>query len=458
MNICIIGGGAYGCYAIDAILAKYPSAKITLLDVGNEKIKSEEEIGYFSSIKERMYTGLSHGRFFGFGGTTEKWGGQLLTYTKNDFENPNDFLSDLVILNEKFKSSMLSKFGIQNNFDEKFVHNRLFTKTGVWLSVFKRNFFKHFRIIRREQVSIISNARVISIVSVNRQICKINYLKSGIKQSLTCDFYFLTVGAFETARLLLTSGLIQSEKVYFSDHLSQKTFKIQKSTQIGQDDFAFKMKGFSLITKRLVGEFKNCSFYVHPVFNMGFPFFQSLKEILFKKQFSLNSFLNILRYLPQAISFTWTVLVRRRIFVYKKEWYLYIDIDNPTKESYVRLSDKLDKFGERGLDVIYNIGQNAPEIYNLAKEDVIKYLNKNKIVYELLNEKIDVQNIEDIYHPHNMFGFANMDEYFNAFSNMLFINTGILPRSGGINPTASLFPIIDEFVNYHLKNRIESNS
>jgi hypothetical protein len=455
MNICIIGAGAYGCYTIDALLKKYPESAITLIDVGNSKVKSEKEIGYFSNLKSRLYEGLSDGRFFGFGGTTEQWGGQLLTYTKNDFINPNIFMKDVILLNEKHKETMLHKFNITNNNQENFVTKTLFTKTGVWLSVFNRNFFNFFKIQRRKQVSIISNARVSKIEKdETNKVTKIYFIKDGKEQSLVFDFYFLTAGAFESARILLSSGFIKDKKVDFSDHLSQKVFKINKSTLIGEEDFVFKMKGFSLITKRLIGEFDNCSFYVHPVFNMDFPFFQSLKTILFKKQVTFEAIKNIILNIPQAIGFVWAVVCHRRIYVYKNEWFLYIDIDNPTKESFVELSKEKDKFGINGLEVTYTIAPEAAHVFNKAKEEVLAHLNKNKVDFELLSEEIDVQNAEDIYHPHKMFTYESMEAYFNEYDNMLVVNTGILPRSGGINPTAALLPIIDEFINKKFSKKV----
>ncbi|MDV7140212.1 hypothetical protein R3X28_15070 [Maribacter sp. TH_r10] len=455
MNICVIGSGAYGSYTIDALLNKYPNANITLFDVGDATIKSEKEIGYLSNLKRRIYKGLSDGRYFGFGGATDKWGGQLLTFTKNDFKNPNRFLSDVIKLNEKYKDTMLQKFNITNEHSEKFVTDVLFTKTGVWLSAFNRNFFKIFKIQQRKQVTIISNARV-SHVKTNgdKRITKVYYIKDGIEKSSSFDFYFLTAGAFESARILLSSDIIPEKKVYFSDHLSQKIFKIKKSTYIGKEDFVFKMKGFSLITKRLIGEYNNCSFYVHPVFNMDFPFFQSLKTILFKKQITLQALKNIIISIPQAIGFAWTVLVHRRIYVYKNEWFLYIDIDNPTEDSFISLSKEKDAFGIRGLDVTYSIGEDAAGVYKKAKDEVIGHLTRSKVDFEVLAEEIDVQNTEDIYHPHKMFLYDDMEDYYTEFDNMLLVNTGILPRSGGINPTAALLPLIDEFINEKLINKL----
>ena len=43
--------------------------------------------------------------------------------------------------------------------------------------------------------------------------------------------------------------------------------------------------------------------------------------------------------------------------------------------------------------------------------------------------------------------FEDIDDYFNKYKNMIIFNTGVLPRSGGINPTAALLPLIEEFIN-----------
>lgn len=456
MNICIIGAGAYGSYIINVLLKQHPSSKITLVEVGNSNIRSEKEMGYLSFIKKRIYNGLRNGRYFGFGGTTEKWGGQLLTFSSSDFKNPDPFMSEIIRLNEKHKETVLSRFKLNDNTSDKFVTDRLFIKTGIWLSVFKRNFFKYFNIFKSKQLVIISNARVSKILKEGKVIKQIIYVKDGKDCILTSDYYFLTPGAFESARILLSSGFNSFDKVYFSDHISQKVFKIKKTTQIGNDDFVFKLNKFSLVTKRLIGEYKNNSFYIHPVFNMDFPIFKSLKSLLFSKKISLSIIKDVLLNIPQAFEFFWSILYHKKIYVYKSEWFLYIDIDNPTSDSYVELSIQKDKYGINGLNVNYDIGKEASTIFNYAKNQVLDYLISNNIEFEILTNEIDIDNIEDIYHPHKMFNYNDLPSYFSEYDNMLMINTGILSRSGGINPTAALFPVIEEFIQYHLKSKFES--
>jgi hypothetical protein len=451
MKIAVLGAGTYGSYVINSLLEKYPDSEITLFDVGDKKVKNEQEIGFLSILKKAMYKGLTDGRYFGFGGASDKWGGQLLTYTDNDYANPDGFMQDVILLDKKSKDEMLAKFKIENKFPENHVSDKLFTKTGVWLSAFHRNFFHWFKIDKRKQVTILSHCRVVRLESKDaKTIDAVVYIENGVEKSQSFDYYFLTAGAFESARILLSSGLAQSDKVHFSDHLSQKVFKVRKSTKIGDEDFVFRMRGTSLITKRMVGEVDDCSFYIHPVFNLKFPFFESVKEVLFKHHFEWKYVWNVFKDIPNVIGFAWAVLFLRRMYVMNNEWFLYIDIENPSTKSYVKLTDEKDKFGVPGLDVYYEAGEDAEHIFEAAKEIAIEHLNACGTDYEVLAEKINVQTCEDIYHPYGMFDFKDVNDYYTRWSNMLVVTTGCLSRSGGINPTASMLPVVDDFINEHL--------
>lgn len=452
MRIAVLGAGTYGSYIIDALQKKYSELEITLFDVGDKIVKSEKEIGYYSSLKNAVYKGLTDGRFFGFGGTSVKWGGQLLTYTDNDFKHPDGFMKDVIKIDKLYKDEMLAKFNIENKYLENHVSDELFTKTGVWLSALHHDFFKWFRINKRRSVKILSDSRVVRLESSDgKNIDALVYLQNGSEKKSSFDFYFLTSGAFENARILLSSGLAYGDKVYFSDHLSQKVFKVKKSTVIGDEDFVFRMRGTSLITKRLIGEVDNCSYYIHPVFNLKFPFFESVKEVLFKRHFEWKYIWNVFRDIPNVIGFAWAVLVLRRMYVMNNEWYLYIDIENPTKNSYVSLSTEKDIFGLPGLDVHYFVDKEAEIIYENAKAAAMRHLDACHIDYEVLADKVNVQTCEDIYHPFGMFHFDSAEDYYTRWDNMLLVTTGCLSRSGGINPTASMLPMVDEFINRHFK-------
>lgn len=458
MKIAVLGAGTYGSYVINSLIEKYPEAEITLFDVGDKNVKSEEQIGFYSKLKKAMYKGLTDGRYFGYGGASDKWGGQLLTYTDNDYKNPDAFMQDVIRIDKARKDEMLAKFKIENKFPENHVSEQLFTKTGVWLSALHRNFFHWFKVDKRKQVKIMNHCRVVRLESKNgKDIDAVVYTDGKTEHTATFDYYFLTSGAFESARVLMSSGLLP-EKVHFSDHLSMKVFKIKGSTVIGNEDFVFRMRGTSLITKRMIGEVtnvntdgresaqKDCSYYVHPVFNLKFPFFVVMKEVLFKHHFEFKYILTALKDIPHCLAFAWAVLVQRRMYVMDNEWFLYIDIENPSLDSYISLSKEKDAFGVQGLDVYYDAGKDAEAVFNQAKKDALDHLKKNGVNYEVLAEEINVQTCEDIYHPYAMYDFKNVEDYYTRWNNMLVVTTGCLSRSGGINPTAAMLPVVDEFI------------
>jgi hypothetical protein len=448
MKICVIGAGTYGSYIINSLQNKHPEAEITLFEVGSNQIKSEEEIGYLSKSMKAIYRGLAHGRFFGFGGTSTQWAGQLLTFSKNDFKEPSGFLNEIVDLNIKLKESVLKKFNIKNNYEEIKYPNGISLKTGVWLSFFSRNFYKHFKISKRKNLKIISDARVSHFqINSDNSVSKVFYYQGDIIQESVFDYYFLACGAFEASRVLMQSNVIKSNKVFFSDHIAKKIFKISKGSKIDGLDFAFQIINTSLITRRFVGEIDGVSYYAHPVFNNDFPFFQSLKELMFKRNFSVKAVLNLFKDIPQAMVFIYYVIIKKRIYVKDGEWFLFIDIENPTKTSYVELSDQKDEYGLLGLNVHYEVDERAINIYNHAYKQVKQILINSNTVFEDCFDEIQVDTCEDIYHPYGMFSdYDSVKKYFNEYPNMLVVNTGILPRAGGINPTGAVLPLIDEFI------------
>jgi len=453
-TICIIGAGTYGSY-IANIFSKYPSNyNVIILEVGGDIILNENDIGYTSieSNINHSYAALNKGRYFGFGGSSSKWGGQLLFFDDNDFRNPSAFLRDLIAINKKYKSKVLERFGILNSTISKNTNVRLndhfTTKNGIWLSYFKRNLFKLFRINKKYNIEIISNARVTNIEIKDKKIEKVNYLKNNKKNSISCDFYFLTSGAFETSRILIDSSIIKTSTIKFSDHYSTKLYEIQGPAKFNNFDFTFNFnKDYSLSTNRLVGETDDLSYFIHPIFNQNFLFFQNLKKILFKGEFNFNYIFLLFKDFPFVIKFIYYLLYKRKLYIHKNTWFLQIDIESHTDISNMILSNDYDNFGIRTfrLNTLQNnnLTNSVFKIKNLLKE----FLIENNINFKELNSDPTYLKLEDTYHPYNILSEdSSIEEYYNKYDNLLIVNTGILPRVGGINPTASLFPLIEYFL------------
>lgn len=448
-RIAVLGAGTYGSYTANLLSLVYPHEHIDLYDVGNEHLKDESEMGYLSHIVGAPYEGLQKARFFGYGGASVKWGGQLLTFTENDFAQPTAYMQDIVEIDKRYKDTVLARFGLENRHPEVRVNDHLFTKTGIWLSYFHRNLFKHFGIAKNEKIHLVPNCRITKIQTKDKRVTGFEYIHDGEKKSAHYDQYFLTAGAFESSRLLANSGLGQEENlVPFSDHLSQRAFKVKSGIKMGDIDFRFLVKGASLVTKRFVGEVDAYSFYSQPICNEDFPFFRDLKKLLFGHKLRAGLVLNILKNIPQCIAFAWYMLVLKKMYVYNNEFYLQIDIEAPRESGRMTLNEEKDKFGEKSVNVDLSILPKTGELFTKARAIVKDYLDKNGVVYEELPFSTSAEKYEDVYHPFGMFcDFKSAEDYFTHFENMLVVNTGILPRAGGINSTCAVMPLVEEYIN-----------
>ncbi len=451
MKIAIIGSGAYGSYAASMIAELHPDWEVHIYEVGNHEIKDQDTMGLCSEMIGSPYEALTKGRYFGFGGATAKWGGQILTFTENDFKNPSCYQKEIVELNKKYKRNIFKKVGIENNYVERLLPNGMFTKTGVWLDYFHRNLFKLFKVERYKNVMLHPNYRVTRILLDGKKVKGFEAVNEGKTVTVDgYDRYFLTTGAFETSRILMMSGIQDKTNVEFSDHIVKKVYKIKKGTKVGPVDFRFSIKNFSFITTRIIGEKDGVSFFLYPVFNDEFPFFKNLKKFLFGKK-DLAIVGSILKDIPNCIAFVWDFFVLRKLFVYKNEWYLCLHLENQKGNGRMMLSDKMDKFCQPGLAVDFHINKETEDRFNNLSDMFEEQLKSWGVDYERLHEKVHTEKFEDEYHPFGIYSdFESVDDYFDTYENMLVVHSGVLPRAGGINSTAAAFPLLEEYI----RNRI----
>lgn len=449
-SIAVLGAGTYGSYVIDTLKRAERNSNITLFDVGDESLRNEEEIGYGTNLLGSIYTGLRKGRFFGYGGASGKWGGQLLMFTEKDFSSPSNFMRGIIDLDKKYRDAVFARFRIKNSFEENDLGDSLFSKTGVWLGYFNRNMFNYFK-IKKSSVFIRNHIRVKRLLlnDDKSKIVGLEYVtKTGNVKHAYYDQYFLTAGAFECNRIVLSSNMVDSNSISFSDHLSQRIFQVKGRPIIKGENFQFGLQRTSMITKRIIGEVNGVSFFANPIFNDEFPFFQNLKKILFKNEVSMSVILAVFRDIPSVIAFVWNMVFLHRIYIYKNQWKMFIDIENPSKNCKISLSKDLDQWGVPKLNVSFEVPQEAVDVFSAAKERIGNLLTESGVTFESDSKVISAEKAEDTYHPYGMFlsDSESVEAYFNRYDNLLVVNTGVLPRAGGINTTASCFPLIEEYI------------
>lgn len=447
-TFCILGAGTYGSYVAHLLSEKYKDASILLIEVGDEKIKNEEEIGFYSSNTNEAYNGAKKGRYFGLGGTSSMWGGQLLFFSDLDFPD-NKQMSELVTINNQFKQKVLRRFFTDiPELKELSISKDVFIKKGIWLKFNQRNIFKYFKVDKKTNVKIIKNARAINLQREGNVIKQVTILLDNKTVDIKADFFYITCGAFESIRLLHSSGIIdlKQSSASFSDHISLRCFKILKSKpQIENTDFTFRIHKKSLITTRVVGQLEGTSFYMHPIYNEEFVFFQFLKNLIFKRKFSFRSFLQTGKQFFHLFPFALNYFVSKKLYVYYP-WSLNIDIELDNNDNYIEESDNNDNYGQKGINIHYKIPAKTIDKLIKAKSLMRQLLIKNNIDFEDVVADASAIKLEDIYHPYNLQKHSNFKDAYNPLDNLFVFHTGILQRSGGINPTAAIFCVIEKHV------------
>jgi hypothetical protein len=89
-----------------------------------------------------------------------------------------------------------------------------------------------------------------------------------------------------------------------------------------------------------------------------------------------------------------------------------------------------------------------------TKNDIKKAIDKIKIL--LKDDKLEyldnhtLNNYEDVYHPFGILKFEDINDFKYKYGKIVCFSTAILPRSGSINPTGAILPLIEYIVDEKL--------
>lgn len=468
IKICIIGCGTYGSYLVRGLVEKYgDTVDITVVELGDEKTKSESEIGVTAE------SGASHaaekGRYFGLGGTSARWGGQILFFDERDNPTNQTDWNTIVAINKQYRSAVLKNLLGNIPKIDALLTDKGRGKTGIWLKYTKRNVFKSLNKTLLAPIDLIKNQRVTDFIIENSKIKAILCQNTeGGKIRFDADVFYLTAGAIESCRLLLAlneqQGLITSTDLgkHYGDHLSVELFKIKGHKPVinGINLLPTFLNG-SLITKRLiVADNKYRIGFAHPVFNKEVKIFTSIKRLLFGKQqidFNLKDMIEGFEFL---IRFGFSVLFLKKMYAHRNNWSLQLDIEQAfPNDNSIDLSENRDKYGQKAARMNWKVSVEDKKAIEVIKANLMTVLNKEGIKYSVVYDpNVEATKIEDVYHP---VGFIRMGHDDNAvldtdcrvkgIDNLYHFSTAMFPSAKSINPTAAGFC----FIEHHLERSRE---
>jgi hypothetical protein len=457
--------------------------KVSLIETGNYSADNQDLKLSQPNFLDQEYRGAKLGRVFGLGGTSSKWGGQMIALSKSDFEgNQASFKypwpiddSDIVSYYKTvFKTLGLRDYdnedknicSTQKLISESLLDNIFNLRVSSWIPFKKRNFFKGFK-------STLKNSKLIDVwldcklESLNdgswhnRSIQNLTFVgKDNRKLIVSSKKFVITMGALESSRqiLMLQKNLGSEDKITqsFCDHIS---------VCVGELELGDKNKFYSYfspffkngIMKSLRLELTNNAQSNLGV-NSAFVHFVSepkkgsviylIRSIARKIQgerikFSLKDFSLIKSIKDLIIIAGWRLSKGKLLLSYGNRINVLIDLEQePDMENTIDLSERNElnlswKIRNKDKLSAIKIANNFEKNWNAS--DKLKKIGEIK-----LNSPHDIQtaNYFDVYHPTCSLPFGKnesksiLDINLRAWktSNLYVSSTAIFPRAGSANP------------------------
>lgn len=130
-DVCVIGAGAAGIYLATQLARQ--GCSVVLIEAGPATGIDAGAIGFDALFEAAHYPGATAGRFFGMGGSTSRWGGQLVPHTDLDLRDgapSSDVWSHIVRTVSGKAPQVLRRLGYRNGWDYESCASRLLGQAG----------------------------------------------------------------------------------------------------------------------------------------------------------------------------------------------------------------------------------------------------------------------------------------------------------------------------------------
>jgi choline dehydrogenase-like flavoprotein len=459
-KICIIGCGTFGAYLLRRLLEKSGDrAAITVIEIGNRKIKNESETG-LEAISPNSSV-AKDGRYFGLGGTSARWGGQVLFFDERDNPNGDKTWQEIVRINQRHKHTVLKKLlGENENFDLREDHGNI--KTGIWLKYAKRNMFRRLGKNELKKIRLLPDQRVVDFKMEGKKVAAVVCRSlDGRETAVEADVFYLTAGALESCRLLLAqrekTGLLAGTDLgrNFGDHISTELFTVHNAKPVIDGvDFTPRLHKGSLITQRLIVRTEDGAVgFVHTVFNKDIKAFKFLKELLFGKRSTTVSFAEFVGGVVFLVKFVFHLFFKNKLYVDQNQWSVQLDMEQPVPNgNQLALASQKDRYGEAALQIDWQVSKKDQDAIADVRQQVEQVLKANGLHFKPLYNPASTNNkVEDVYHPvgclrvgRDAGAVVGFDGQVNGVENLYHFSTAIFPSAKSINPSAAVMCFIEE--------------
>jgi GMC oxidoreductase len=432
---------------------------VTVIEIGDEVSKTEEETGLVSESPN--YKSPSLGRYFGLGGTSERWGGHLVFFDERDNRGNDPVWEHIIALNNKHKERVLDQ--LLGPRRPRFSDSGGIFKTGVWLKYGRRNLFKHLSRQQLHSVQLLKNLRVTGFECDGERITGVHCKdRQGNAQTVKADVFYLTAGAIESCRLLLM--LAKQNKCLAAtelgknagDHVSTELFRINGKPVVQGTDLTYSFQKGNLVTKRIVVHSSDGKTgYLLPIYNKEVKVFSAIKQLLFGRQKATFLLKEILAGLPFLVKTAFHLVFLKKLYP-GKVWSLQLDLEQalPNNHSLSLHPGLKDAFGEPGVAIDWAVTEDdLRSMREISQQTATLLHNSGRSFVPLFEQDTTHEKIEDIYHPAGFIrmgddekSVVNLQCKVRGTENLYHFSTAIFPTAKSINPTAAGFCLIESHV------------